>query len=829
MSNRPSSLVQGASAGFPAHFNLQPYTTDIQFTSLAIGIDNIHYDVYLSPRVADFSRKYILESVRQAASFNPTALGDAKPTRPPETVAFRRLLGELLQAGLARAKSAKNLELDLLLRLALIKFFTQEIAAQFSNLLLECKERIRARGEYFERSEEAHVLKSALAEVQANRKNIYRQVGQQIHQVLAELDESVLARTRRALFGDDFRELYELLRNRLVFAEGGKDDYLFLEHYVLLGNFFRDPDRLEVFDALLLELLRDRVLTGDTGQEVGAAWKTHDQLAEMALKTRAEVSRLEEQRDDLERKLQHGDDLLKRLWGRTDPAEVRGALNDVSRRLEHLQRSLEQIDPQLEAAKTKAEFLTEQYQGQLAHYLNQPENARRLFDPQPVEGETPEVRHTRAALLEEWVTRLEQRDLMVHLLASYELRNLYLDFCPPIHLQQLKKALVHREELKRVEDVLKQFPTRRFSIHRIEAACKSLRRHPAEQIRAITLRFTEDLMRLRRDVRNHQRLTALMERTSLVASEKTRELSRVNNTLYEFVLPDEARPTEDRVLCHAVIKADVRGSTKVTQDLLARGMNPASHFSLNLYEPVKRVLDRYGAAKVFIEGDAIILAINETEATRGTHRAVAKACLLGREILAVLNVYNTRAPQNNWPHLELGLGIAFQNSPPTVWSDGDSNIMISRALNLSDRLSSCAKSARRLLSENPTLFNVFLFQTLVEGTAEEEVEEFLIRYNVCGIELNDEGFDKLAEEISLTEIVETLSLPWGRESVTLCVGEVPLGEGYEPIVVRKGVVRQLLSGRKIGGNASHVYYEVCTNPQIVQLAVEKVKAARAAS
>ena len=72
-------------------------------------------------------------------------------------------------------------------------------------------------------------------------------------------------------------------------------------------------------------------------------------------------------------------------------------------------------------------------------------------------------------------------------------------------------------------------------------------------------------------------------------------------------------------------------------------MNPASHFSMNLHEPVKRMLERYGAAKVFIEGDAIILAIYETESTRATQRAVARACVLAREILAVTQAYNVRA------------------------------------------------------------------------------------------------------------------------------------------------------------------------------------------
>ena len=133
-----------------------------------------------------------------------------------------------------------------------------------------------------------------------------------------------------------------------------------------------------------------------------------------------------------------------------------------------------------------------------------------------------------------------------------------------------------------------------------------------------------------------------MERINLVRSEHSRELSRANNSLYELVFTDEAGKDNDPVVSHAVIKADVRGSSGITKDLQARGLNPASHISRNLHEPVKRLLDRYGAAKVFIEGDAIILAIYETESTRATQRAVAKACILAREILAVTQAYNAR-------------------------------------------------------------------------------------------------------------------------------------------------------------------------------------------
>jgi hypothetical protein len=335
----------------------------------------------------------------------------------------------------------------------------------------------------------------------------------------------------------------------------------------------------------------------------------------------------------------------------------------------------------------------------------------------------------------------------------------------------------------------------------------------------MVLKFATDFMRLRRDVHDAEHLTACMERINLVAAEKVRELSRMNNRLYECLLREEARPEQDQVVSHVIIKADVRGSTKMTQDLLGKGLSPASHFSLNLHEPVKRLLDRYSAKKVFIEGDAIVLAIFETEASRDYARPVAKACALSKQILVVCNSYNDQAASTQLPALEIGIGVAFQGSAPTYWTDGESRIMISKALNISDRLSGCAKLAKRMLAGQKTMFSVFQFLTAMEGASAEELDEFLVRYNMNGIELNEEGFAKLSDEISLETIVTTQDYPWGKEKeeVTLYFGEVPMGESVEVLVLRKGLARQLLPDGKIGGKSEHAYYEVCTSPALYEL------------
>jgi hypothetical protein len=164
----------------------------------------------------------------------------------------------------------------------------------------------------------------------------------------------------------------------------------------------------------------------------------------------------------------------------------------------------------------------------------------------------------------------------------------------------------------------------------------------------------------------------------------------------------------------------------------------------------------------------------------------------------------------------LGVGIAFQGSAPTYWVDSDSRIMISRALNLSDRLSSCSKVARRMLGDHGSLFRLFVFQPGVEGAQEDEADEFLIRFNLNGVELNDEGFAKLSEEIALQPIEMKCDMPWGQELTTFFLGQAPIGDAVEPILLRRGYVRQLLPDGRIGPEGQRAYYEVCTNPKILE-------------
>ena len=821
-----SNELLTSSPSHPSGIELKSYNVSIPMGTLAIGVDNIHHDVFLSPKFVQAARDYLLDLIRHNSSFTHFPGMETRASRGPDSVAFRKLLAELLQSALTQAKYHKNIEIDLLFRLSLLKFLTTEIGNQFGNIILEGKEWIRQRGENFERSQQAHVIKARLSELQASRRAVVRQVGQQIAQILAEVEDNTIAKTRRALFGEDFIPFYELCGNRLIFLDGGKDDVFFLEHYVLLGNYVKDPDRFEAMDALFQEFLREAGITVTEDPDHKEAIQAHTSLLESVQAIRNEIANLEEQRENTRKRLDRGDGFFTKLLSPGDPADLKASLHDIELRLKHQELKLEEMGPQVEEARQKLDFFRKGKSSRLGEYLDDPENAKRLFDSKTGPQDSASLR---AQLLNRLIDRLEQHEMLFHVLASYEVRPIVSEYCPPVHLQQLRRALISKDELKQVERVIKQVPAKKLSLKTIEELSRKIQRSTHDEMRDFILRFAGDFFRLHRDLRDAEHLTACMERINLVSTEKARELSRMNNRLYECVLAEEARPAQDTVVSHVIIKADVRGSTRMTQDLLSRGLNPASHFSLNLHEPVKKLLERFGAKKVFIEGDAIILAIFETESSVAYARPVAKACSLARQILAVCNSYNERASSSDLPALELGLGVAFQGDAPTYWTDGDSRIMISKALNLSDRLSGCAKLARRMLAKQKSHFSVFQFLNTMEGASAEELDEFLVRYNMNGIELNEEGFQKLSEEISLDSIETKLEMPWGKQNVTLFYGEVPLGESVELLVLRKAFARQLLPDGKVGRPTEHPYYEVCTAPAHYDLVAALIRTNQAAA
>ena len=294
-----------------------------------------------------------------------------------------------------------------------------------------------------------------------------------------------------------------------------------------------------------------------------------------------------------------------------------------------------------------------------------------------------------------------------------------------------------------------------------------------------------------------------------------RDRSRANNTLYEFLLSSEKWEDEKPIINHVVIKADVRGSTDITHQMIKRGLNPASYFSLNFFNPISNILKDYGAIKVFIEGDAIILAIFEREKTPEGWYGVARACGIAMNMLFIIKRYNDKSKKNLLPILELGIGINYLESSPTVLFDGNQRIMISSAINIVDRQSSCSRPLRRIISKMRPAFNLYVYQTESEEDMLKTSDDISLRYNVNGIDLNLDGFKKLSKEINLTTLKTDLP-ELKMKNIKLHTGKFPLTSGrFQRLVIRESKIRQVHPDTlAFSKPTTRSYFEVCTHPAV---------------
>jgi hypothetical protein len=742
-------LQRGSLAEHARQVQLTSYEPSIQLDGLVRGVDNIRYDVALSPRFMETTRQHVLRLVTKHGRIDALVDEPASPIRPPSrimlpslgnqsgtnTVAdandFKRALLELHIAALTRAKSEQSISIDLLARLAAVKFQRNEMSAQFAQALERCRVKLKSyEGPRQLFMNKAVEMRERFAEFQINKKAVLRKVGQDLFSTMREIEKESVSRMRRSLLGDAEIAAYDLFLNRLLYTDDGRDDYLNAEQYVMLGNYDRDPDRFETLQSIACDFVRS------------------------------------------------------------------------------LQPQASESDEAIDAI------------------LNEPENAHELFaGGLPVET-LPKGRAQRA-LLNGWLELLESENVFEHVIASYESVPLLTQYSPPINPQQLKNALISRTELVRVENLLQEHG--KISPVNLNAAVKKVESWKGVDRAKLAARFFGDFARYHRDLRRFETLSSAMDAINVIASERLKELSAINNTLYEFLLSDEQKSGEEKVLRHVILKADIRDSTALTQTLSERGLNPASYFSLNFYEPINKLLPKYQASTVFIEGDAIILALFEREGDSGL--GVARACILAKEVIGIVSAYNEQSQKHGLPGLELGIGISYQDSPPMYLMYGAQRIMISKALNESDRLSSCSKEARKFARGKHTLFNVFNVQSAKDKDASGIGDEVVIRYNVSGINISAAAFEKLAQEISLNDRTVQMPTIWPGESVRLFSGVVPVVAGvFHKIAVREATVPHVeTTTMTVTQWTAHKYYEVCVGKEVYDLLENQSAAAASVS
>ncbi len=478
-----SFLQRGNLADHARQLTLSTYQPALALKGLMTGVDNVRSDVFLSAKFSEAARMHIDRLVMTYGNVEdfveepilvpqrpPSVLLGPNKTPPPsasdsgkfralknyDPAEFRRMLVDIHVAGLNRAKADNNMDVDLLVRIAVIKFLRSEMPGRFNTVLERCRTRLKGfEGPRSVHAAKAMELRERFARFQVNKKTILRRAGQDIFQTLREIEKQTLGKMRRSLFGDDDAPQYDLFMNRLLFTEDGHDDYLNAEHYVMLGNYERDPDRFQTLLSFAYEFL----------------------------KTSGVAPEYEE-------------------------------------------------DAVLDG------------------YLSSPENAQELVAGGSPDETTPRGKAHRA-ILNAWVELLERHNVMEHVIASYEVVPLLGEYSPPINAQQLKNALISRAERKRVESLLHEHG--RTSPDNLNGAVKRISNCKGSDRGKLAGRFLGDFIRYHRDLRRLEAVNSAMDGINVISNEKLRQLSAINNTLYDILLPEEQKPLEEKVVHHVIL------------------------------------------------------------------------------------------------------------------------------------------------------------------------------------------------------------------------------------------------------------------------------------
>jgi len=741
------------------------YSIVFSLKGLTIGVDNVRHDVHLSPGFCAAAEKIILQLIAKHAHAEKILNIDVAGL-PREAEEFKRLCRDVMRDAVNMARRKDVVQIDFLAQAAVIKLLTEKIHGRFEALIDKFNNCIWEQEFSHQHNTGAIVqLKEKLATLRQNRKAILRGASRDIFSYLIDAQHKGLQTLRAANFGNEAILADEVSANPMLMVEDPHDDFFMIEEYVLLGHRLEDPNKYDTLILIIKNILGGIVMKNRSAEPKERAAPILQPAGKKAFKRPREVA---------------------------DPA-IAGWIKHPGN-----------FDMLLNI------FQTEEQCRLLKNQRGTRQKIKTL----------KKIGRAQKRLLDFFYWKFEQAGLIKSIVASYEIKQLYLEYHPSLAPQQILQFLtVHNvrrgilSHLKR----LKKFYGKTFPIAPLRKKLRTLMFIKKARKKEYLLRFLKDFSRYHRDRENFYMLKKALDRINLTTEKHIVELSRANNSLYEFLLPHEhvLRLDESPVIHHVILKADIRGATNITGRLREKGLNPASYFSLNFFDPVAEMLREYNAEKVFIEGDAIILAIFERQNTRNEGYSVARACGLATNMLSIIQRYNAKNKKYQLPVLEIGIGICYQDTPPAYLFDNEKRIVISPAINLADRLSSSDKSVGRFISggKRPP-FNLYVFQTMPEDVVAATNDDVFLRYNVNGIEINKAGFEKLSAEINLQR-VKYRGVESGDEEITLYSGKFPTMSGkFQRLVIREANIPQAApEDLRIIRLTNRKYYEVCTHPR----------------
>ncbi len=724
-----------------------------------LGVDNAHIDVLIPVDLQEAVRAWVAGLVREEVHRGFWHDGEARPDREAAELLRSRYLAAgrtVVQETRRRARQ----EWVQLYMLAMLK----SLLAEVDRALGELREAVEhERSEAGARvSGRALTLHERLVSLSRHHGLVRYRCAQQVLRQWARLEQTSLRKLRETVLGVAWPVSETLLFNPL-FALGGLGvDESFLQHYALV---LRDPASCDQVQQVILETLGD--------------WLPDGVVAGRGIETSNEPT----------------------PRGRVEQGSLPGYV-DVERRLRQL-------------------VGTSELSSKVQNWFDDPDNLAVLLGGRdtgaPVAGPWRHAQWQRqqARMIGALISRLRRTGLLHRAAASYVL----VETFPATGLKDSAATLLdflagdlNRHQLqRRLESAAGGLDSARL-VKQAQLAARQVKRAlSGDGARQVALRLACDLARLRRDLKLSWLGYRAMDAMRLLGDPQEITLSRANGLLQNF--EQGAVQTGDAdIIGHVILKADVRGSTGITALMRDRNLNPAAYFSRNLYGPINALLKRYGASKVFVEGDAVILMLLERH---DMQLAVARACGLARKILGVIQAKNAESRRHGLPELEIGLGIAYSDEPPTYLYDEGHRITISPAINRADQLSSCHPTTKAL--DSPVLrasLGLEVIHPVSQGRQPTKDMEDLLRYNANGIELDAPAFQRLKGELTLEERTPGEDAPPGRYHV----GRFHDAAGTAHWLVVRETPLWLLVGNELipGDEQGRCFYEVVSNPELIQ-------------
>jgi hypothetical protein len=213
-----------------------------------------------------------------------------------------------------------------------------------------------------------------------------------------------------------------------------------------------------------------------------------------------------------------------------------------------------------------------------------------------------------------------------------------------------------------------------------------------------------------------------------------------------------------------------------------------------------------------------MLAVLEYGGESVAHMAVAHASCLAMKIIDFVDGMNAENERAGLPKLEVGLGLAYADEPPTYLYDHGRKVTISPAIGVARQLSSC----HALLRQSCSLPGGRGLCVVSPVQGEHDVAESLVRYNVDGIELDSAAFAQLHVELSMRRLSTRDRQSSHREVLFAGICADALGESHLLVVrerrIKLWMGKQLLDTQDDGRR----FYEVVTDARLLGRVSERL-------